>query len=194
MAKYFTSDLLIGQKSSSDNPLIYTGTPPAMVEQRFLHECTKRIKPDDELYLIGNLICELDDLKFYNQLPECHLYIMCGDKEWQSPNFAEVAEEILRNRPGCLDIYFGVHDVMIGTMSWRMAHDPRLLLGYSQLKPSICGSVHNLWTLKKASSGLPVLNVSFDAWGYGLLSENTIIKIYRKFLQGHFDQFIHCPT
>lgn len=193
LSKYFSADLHIGETPSPDNPSYYRGLPPVRFQRIFLEQCQKRIKPDDELYLVGDLVSKLADLSFYSRLPECKLYIICGNKEDYIPHFAEAAERMLLAHRGRLEVITGVYDVEINGQSWRVAHHPKQLLGYSVPKPSICGHVHNFWSVKKMPNGYPIVNVGVDAWGYALVSERTLEHVYQNVMSGLFDQYINFP-
>lgn len=193
MAKYFSSDQHIGELPVRGTPTYYRGVPPEVFEEIFLNNCCKHLKANDELYLVGDLIRELKDLAFYNQLPECNLCIICGNKETRIANFAERAAEILSLHRGGLEIITGVYDVEINGRWWRIAHDPKDLVGYSMPKPSICGHVHRFWGTKKLPNGQPIINVGVDSWGYGLVSEDFLEIQYEHVVTGDFDRFLDLP-
>lgn len=178
MAIFFTAGLRVGETPNPDN---------AWLRQSFLEQCAQRIRHDDDLYLVGDLITGIDNLQFYDQLPDCRLHIFCGASECSIPNFEEEAYKRLHKHRNRLNVMTGVQYVNVGfTETWRIAHHSQELGGFACAMPSICGDGHSFWRARQLINGEPIINVDFEAWGGRLVTENMIYQEAHKIKSGEY--------
>lgn len=190
MAKFFTADWHLDDCYAPGSHTFLRPKPTDVLLQEWLDECRRLIKSDDELYLLGDMVDYAQTLKVLDNLPDCRLFILRGNREQRIANFEEeVFKRLLarRNRTAVLgnnDQY--VYDVEIGGLSWRVSHQPKNLLGFALAKPALCAHAHGTWRTQCLPNGEPVINVGIDAWGR-LVTEELIQHEYRAIKQGYYD-------
>lgn len=189
MAKFFSADLHVGEGPIPGTPTYYRWGPPEAFQRHFLDLCHQQLSEDDDLYLVGDLVCSVQDIKFYDQLPDCRLHIVCGNKENRIENFAKEAFSRLPSRRNRMEIIPETTTVEINDCTWRLVHRPEDALKYSVLLPTLCGHVHRFWSTKKLPSGEPIINVGIDIWG-NLVSEDFLKLQYRGVKSGRFNRFM----
>ena len=189
MSKFFTSDWHIGEQATPNTDSFLRPRPTEVMAEEWLVQCEAIIKPDDDLYLLGDLAITLDDWEFYKRLPKCKIHIICGDKETGGKNYDFQALDRKIREEFDNVVYFTAECgfVEIGGMSWRMEHKPEELLRYALYMPSLCGHVHGIWRTQCMPNGEPIINVSIDAWG-GLVTEEHIMHQYNAIKKGYYDR------
>ncbi len=192
MAKFFSADLHVGEKPAPGNPSYYRWGPPEAFQRHFLEICHQQIKNQhDELYLVGDLVTSSENLAFYDQLPDCALYIICGNKEKRIPNFTENALKFLPQHREKTKIATDAMQVEINSRVWRLIHRPEDALKYPTLLPTLCGHEHGFWRTKALPGGEPIINVGVDAWCGNLVNEQFIDLQYRGVTSGRFNRFMY---
>lgn len=189
MAKFFSADLHVGEGPTPGTPTYYRWGPPEAFQRHFLDLCHKQISKNDDLYLIGDLVCSVQDIKFYDQLPDCRLHIVCGNKEKRIENFADETFKRLSSRRNRMEIIAETLVIETNDRIWRLIHRPEDILKYPVLLPTLCGHEHGFWRTKKLPNGEPIINVGIDAWG-NLVSEEFIELQHQGVKSGKFDRFM----
>lgn len=179
--KYFTAGLNIGETRKPSNPSYYRHTN---FQWQFLQQCHGLLRPEDELFLIGNLAVSAQDLAFYDHLPPCKLRIFPGDAEAEISDFASTVHAKLSQHAADLEIITGDCYVMIAGAGWRIDYDSRKLNSFSCPMPSICGDGYGLWRVRQLLNGEPIVNVDVDAWGGQLVSEEYLYRQRENVMDG----------
>ena len=191
MARFFTSDWHIGEQPAPNTHSFLRPKPTEVLAEEWLKQCHDLIKPEDTLYVVGDLAVTLADLSFYVRLPKCEKIFILGDKETDNKNFTvqEYFDKMVETFGKCEDcinwsspLKWGIN---IGEHSFRVAHKPTDLFYYDD--PAICGHVHGIWRTQCMPNGRPIINVSIDAWG-GIVSEEMILHQYNAITKGYYDK------
>lgn len=191
MSKFFSADLHVGEIPAPGNPSYYRGFSPEELQRHFLAQCHAQIGINDELYLLGDLITDAKYLQFYDQLPDCRLFIICGNKEQHIENFADEAFKRLPNHRNRLEVFTGFQFVGIGGRTWHIAHRPKDVIGFSVPMPALCAHAHGFWRTRQLSNGEPLINVGIDAWCGNIVSEKIIQLQYEGVTSGKFNHILN---
>lgn len=190
MAKFFTADWHLDDEYVPGSHTFLRPKPTNILAQEWFDECRRLIKPDDELYLLGDMVSHVQALKMLDDLPDCRIFILRGNREQKIANFEdEVFKRLVRRRNRVAIVGDNdqcIYDVDIGQTSWRISHKPVNLLGFALAKPSLCAHVHGTWRTQCLPDGEPIINVGIDAWGR-LVTEEIIAHEYRAVERGYYD-------
>lgn len=190
MAKFWTADWHIDDEYGPGSHTFLRPKPTAQLADEWLNECYRLITQDDELYLLGDMASNIQNWKFYDDLPDCRLFIMYGNREDKINNFEEELYKRLgrhRNRMTILGRHSSaVECVTVDDATWRMSHLPVNLFGFSAPHPSLCGHVHGTWRTQCLSDGMPIINVGIDAWGR-LVTEDHLRHERTALEKGYYD-------
>lgn len=183
MAKYFTSGLLIGAENVPGSRFYYR---PDDFEERFLDECRHKLQPEDDLFLVGNIVAGVQDLQFFNRLPDCRLHIIPGTVERAIPNFESEVFRYLQRRQNRTEVALD-YNVTIGDTVWRVNHSAQKLGGYACFMPSICGDSQGMWRMRRLLNGQPIVSVDIDVWSGQLVSEDYLASLQCELELGVYD-------
>lgn len=187
---FFSADLHVGENPAKGNPSYYRPMLPEFYQQQFLEQCHRQIRRTDRLYLVGDLVTQLKYLEFYQQLPDCELYIFLGNKEKKLPDFIAEAQKILARDTSRVEFIRDWKVVDISGRLWRIGHRPEDIAALEPALPCICGHVHGFWRTRQLKNGQPIINVGVDAWSHALVTEEFINLQYEGVMNGRFQKII----
>lgn len=189
MKKFLTSDLHAGELAAPNTHSFLRPRPTEVMTNEWIDMCHKQISSDDILYILGDLAVSLEDLKIYQQLPDCNKIIILGDKEYNNKAFSEAEWLIEAAKLGIIkDEWSWSHGgaIQVGDKNYFLAHKPTDCFANPQY-PALCGHVHGIWRTQMALNGLPIINLGIDAWG-GLVTEEFIEHQYTAIMKGYYDK------
>ncbi len=191
---YLTSDWHLDDPYAPGSHIYLRPKPTDQLKEEWLAECHRLIQPDDDLYLLGDMVSHSCSLEFLDELPDCRIHYMPGNREMKIPHFTEQVFLHAKKRRNRLEI-FGEHDHSVEFIeipnfgTWRASHRPAELIGFSLSMPAFCGHVHGVWRTQIINFDSPLINVGIDAWGR-LVSEELIAHEYRAVKEGYYTSII----
>jgi calcineurin-like phosphoesterase family protein len=168
--KYFTSDLHLGDDRIGINgkPNLFYRPFKSVTEQNLtLLAKLQHIKPEDELYIVGDLLYDYGVISLLKLLPKCKKYLIIGNydedhTEELKPYFDEIKHSMT---------------IKIGEFTVELNHYPKacvdVLSRTEGIDFAITGHIHGLWKVQKN-----LINVSTDAWHFSPVSETEILFCY----------------
>ncbi len=181
---WLTADWHIGEKAAWDTASYLRPRPTEVMVEEWLADCHDKLRPDDTLIMVGDMVIASEYIATLSRLPHCHKVFITGDKE-QRIGDAVVLEKLITR---C-----GIHVLCnqtcwpIADRDWFITHKPSDCLEQSNGLPALCGHVHGAWRTSRMPNSRPIINVGIDAWG-GLVSEAMIAHQYDCVTKGYYDK------
>lgn len=184
MSQFFTAGLCIGSVSNSKKP-------ECLRSDYFLNQCHACLGPDDDLYLVGDLVGSIQDLKFYDQLPNCRLHIVPSATENAIPNFQEEVYKQLPKHRDFTTVQSSLQVTVIRDRLWGITFSAQDVMDLELHCPLICGDAAGLWRTRRLTSGIPVINVAAEAWCGHLVSEEMLEQEFKNLMSGSYDRILY---
>ena len=185
MKRLFTADWHVGELPAANTHSLLRVKPNEVLVEEWINLVNSKLTEEDELWFIGDLAINLDDLDFIKRI-NAKLIVILGDKELENKNFSY--NEFLQKKAEITNekdfIYFLRKEIEINGITFQVMHKPVDCLKTDM--PSICGHVHGIWRTQKSNTGQPLLNVGIDAWGQ-LVTEELIMHQYNAVIKGYYD-------
>lgn len=177
--KYFTSDLHLGDDRLGVNgkPNVFYRPFKNITEQNYkiLNNLNDVITKNDELYIIGDLLYDVNYKSLLTKLPKCKKYLIAG-------NYDVDILDILR--PYFEEINYS-KTIMIDNHKVILHHYPAdtiSLVNSFDCDFGIVGHIHGAWKFQPQ-----LINVSTDAWHFKPVSELEILFGYNA-IKNHYDE------
>ena len=177
--KYFTSDLHIGDDRIGINGkpnLFYRPFESIAHQDMTILSNLQHIKEDDELYIVGDVVYNFDNLILLNLLPKCKKFLIVGNYDEKHIEELKPYFDEIRN---CMTI-------KVGKFTVELNHYPKACLDVLSRREcadfAITGHIHGLWKVQKN-----LINVSTDAWHFKPVSEDEILFCYNA-MQNFYDE------
>jgi len=180
--KYFTSDLHIGDDRLGiipNKPNVFYRPFKSIKEQNdIILNNLRDIKPNDELYILGDVVYDLSYIRELDRLPNCTRILIKGNYDTDKlnylfPYFDYVHEHLILIEDGFDSTIY-------------MNHYPtkcmEYMKKYSECKLSFTGHIHSLWKVQPN-----MINVSTDVWNYKPIDIDTL-KFCWEACQKFYDQ------
>jgi len=169
--KYFASDFHFGDpriENSEKYQNVFMRPFLTQYSQNYkiMSELISNIDHEDELYVIGDVLYDVDYKHVLNNLPKCKRIILIKG------NYDDDKLDVLS------EFFHEIHDeltIQINGMDFYLNHYPTKVREYLKHKPGvfgITGHIHGLWKIKPN-----MVNVSTDAWHFKPVSEKEILFI-----------------
>ena len=176
--KYFTSDWHIGDDRLGINrkPNLFYRPFKSVEEQDYtIMENMSIVKDDDELYVIGDVVYDIDFIHMLSELSACKKILIMGNyDEDKIEHLKFYFDEIRHNKT-----------IKLGGYTVELNHYPKncveVLSRTECADFAITGHIHGLWKVQRN-----MINVSVDAWHFKPVSEDEILFCYNAMLN-HYD-------
>lgn len=172
--KYFTSDLHLGEDRIGINGkpnLFYRPFMSIEEQNQVIIDNLQYIQPEDELYILGDVIYDTTYLSLLGQLPECKKHLIIGnydiDKLTELKHYFDSVQAFDTIKIGHYNVYLNHYPTKCRTNTNS--------LGGADF--SLCGHIHSLWKVQE-----DIINVSTDAWHFKPVSEEEILFCYNAML------------